>query len=69
MVDERSPLGIVGGVAHEQGRAGHGETGAEFLVEHQAAGGMQSRAPIVGVLQAPFQDGRLRCADACEART
>src|SRR6185437_6153623 len=35
------------------------QTGAEFLVEDQAACGMQSGAPIVGVLEAPLEHSDL----------
>ncbi len=35
------------------------QAGTEFLIEHEAAGRMESRPPIVGVLEAPLQDADL----------
>ena len=59
MIDEGSPFRIVRRISHEQGRTGHGQAGAELLIEHQAAGRMKARTPVVGVLQAPLQDADL----------
>ena len=56
VVDERGPRRIVRRVSHEQRRAGHRQTGAELLVQNEAASRMKSRPPIVGVLEAPLQD-------------
>jgi hypothetical protein len=44
------PFRIVCSVSHEQGRTSHAHAWIEFLIKDEAAGCVQSRPPVVGVL-------------------
>lgn len=52
----RGPPGIIGGVAHKQSWAGHGKGWTKFFIQNQTASSVQAGTPIVGVLEAPFED-------------